>query len=241
MPAPVTFLDILSDSLTYIGQLGIGRSVSPEQAQQALRKANRMLAKWSLKKLLIPVITVRPFTLSASVQDYTVGPTGATFTGTRPVYVESGIATIPGTNMQNPMSVLDKTQWDAIPDAGMICGLNGVPAMVWVEYTFPNLAFHVSAIPSTAVDIRLGTWELLQQFAAVTEEVNLPPGYEEALVYNLAAELAGDYDQPVTQDLGQLAADSLATLSTNNAQRLRGALGDGQTLVSPNTGIPPTG
>lgn len=236
---PTTFLDILSDSLSSIGQLGIGQSVNAEQAQQALRKGNRMLAKWSLKKLLIYVVTTRPFNLSAGVQDYTVGPTGATFAGTRPVFVESGIAITPGSTMQNSLNILDKSQWDALQDSGVISGMNGTPASVWPEYTYPNLAFHVTPIPSTGVLIKLGTWEILQQFAAISDVLNMPPGYEEAIVYNLAVELCPDYDLPVSQALAELAADALNTIQTNNAQKLRGALGESQTLQSANVGLPP--
>lgn len=236
----VTLLDVITDSITYIGQAGIGRSISPEQAQQALRKANRMLQKWSLQKLMLYFITVRAFLLSANVQDYTVGPTGVPFGAvTRPVFVESGIAAVPNSSMQNPLNILDKTQWDALPDSGVVCGPNGTPASVWPEYTYPNLAFHVSPIPSTAVTIRLGTWEILQQFVAITDVLNLPPGYEEALMYNLAVEISGDYDQPVTSDLAALAADALNTIKTNNGQKLRGALGETQTLISPSVGLPP--
>ncbi len=234
-----TLLDIISDALSDIGQLGIGQSVSPEQSQQGLRKANRMLQKWSNQKLMVYLVTQRPFALSATVQDYTVGPTGATFTGTRPVFVESGVANVPGSSMQNPMNILDKTQWDALPDSGVVCGPNGAPASVWPEYTLPNLTFHVTPIPSTVVNIRLGVWELLQQFATLFDELALPPGYEEALEYNLAIELAPDYDQPVTPELAQLAADSLNTIKTVNGQKLRGALGESQTLQSPNVGLPP--
>jgi len=233
-----TLLDVITDALTSIGQLGIGQTASPEMAQQAFRKANRMLQKWSLQKLLLYVVTTRPFALAATVQDYTVGPTG-TFVGTRPVFVESGVAIVPGSTMQNPMNILTKEQWDALPDSGVICGLNGTPASVWPEYTNPNLTFHVTPIPSTIVNIRLGTWELLQQFASIFDELALPPGYEEALMYNLAVELAPDYDMPVSSDIAQLAADGLNTIKTNNAQKLRGALGESQILSSPNVGIPP--
>lgn len=234
-----TLLDLITDSISYIGQAGIGQSIAPEQAQQALRKANRMLQTWSIQKLVEYVVTVRTFLLSTGVQDYTVGPTGATFTGTRPVFVESGLALIPGTSMQNPMNMLDKTQWDALPDSGVVCGTNGAPSNLWPEYTYPNLSFHVSPIPSTPTTIKLGTWELLQQFSAITDVVNLPPAYEKAIMYNLAVEIAGDYDAPVSPDLAALAADSLNSIKTNNAQKLRGALGETQNLSSPNVGLPP--
>jgi hypothetical protein len=223
-----------------IGQVGDGQSLNSSQSQLAMRLANRMLQKWSNQKLMLYLITQRPFSLAANVQDYGVGPTGNPFTGqTRPVFVESGVATVPGSTVQRAMNILDKTQWDALPDLGVKAGTNGVPQSVWVEYTYPNLTFHVTPIPSTIVAIRLGSWELLQQFATLFDVVTLPPGYEEIVVQNLAIELADYFDQPVSQTLAQLAADGLNTIKTTNGQKLRGAFGEGQTLSSPNTGLPP--
>lgn len=235
---PSTLLDIIQDSLQYIGQVGTGQNVSPEQSQLGLRKANRMLQKWSVKKLLIYVVTTRPITLAPGTQSYTMGPTGVSV-GTRPVFVESGIALTPGSSMSDPLNILDKSQWDALPDTGVTCGVNGAPASVYVEYGYPNLTLYFTPIPSAVTQVRLGTWELLQQFVGVNDVLALPPGYEEAITYNLSVELAGDYDQPVTPDLAQLAADALNAIQTNNAQKLRGGLSDTQTLVSPNVGIPP--
>lgn len=237
-----TFLDLASDALQSIGQVGIGQSLSPEQTQQTLRVANRMLAEWSIQRLMLYYVATRQFALSAGVQDYTIGPAGATFLGSRPVYVEAGQARIPGTSMMNPFNMLTKSEWDAIPDLGVICGTNGVPSNLWPDYTYPNLTFHVSPIPSTAVTISLATWEILQQFVNIFDSIVLPPGYETALTKNLAVEMANYYDMPVSDSLGQLAAKSLVDIQANNAQKLGGSLGESQNLVSPNVGNPvPTG
>lgn len=237
-----TFLDLATDSLTAIGQLGTGQSVSSEQSAQALRVANRMIGKWSIQRLMLYLVTTRPFNLSANVQDYTIGPTGVPVAGARPTFVESAQCTIPGTSMQNTMSVLKKSQWDAIPDLGARTSANGIPDKFWPEYTYPNLAIHVHPIPQATVAIKLGTWERLQLFATIFDTVTFPDGYEEAIVANLAMELCPYYDMPVSSDLQALAADGLLKIQGINAQTLTGALDEAQTLNSPNTGTPlPTG
>jgi hypothetical protein len=233
----VTLLDIISDSLRKIGQLGIGQSLNSSQSQQALRTANRMLQKWSLQRLMLYVVATRTCVLTNGTQDYTIGPTGATFIGSRPVIIEAGQALIPGTSMQNPLNILSKAQWDALPDRGTVCGVNGVPSNIWPEYTYPNLAFHVSPIPSTLstgpVTFKLGVWEVLQQFATIFTELALPEGYEDALVWNLAMQLAPDYDVQPSQMVIDNAVDSLVQVQKNNAIKLSGALGESQTLSSP--------
>ena len=86
--------------------------------------------------------------------------------------------------------------------------------------------------------IKLGTWELLQQFA-VTDILSFPPGYEEAITTMLAIELAPYYDMAVSQALSDLGADAVSTIQRVNGQGLGGAFGESETLQAPNVGIPP--
>ena len=237
-----TFLDLASDALTSIGQVGMGQSVSAEQAGQALRVCNRMMQKWSQKRLMLYTIATRPFVLSIGKQDYTVGPAAADFIGARPIFVEAAQASPLGTLVDTPVNILDKIKWGAIRDKGAVTSLAGVPSDVWPEYTFPNLTFHVWPIPSATPTLKLGTWELLQQFATVFDTVSLPNGYEEAIVQNLAMELCPYYDMPVSSEMAQLAADALVTIQAINAQGLGGALGESRLLTSANLDLPvPTG
>lgn len=231
-----TFLDCATDAHAYIGQLGIGQSLSPEQAALALRVGNRMLGKWSTQRLYLFNIGTRTYTLTVGTQDYTVGPTGG-FVAARPVLVESARMVIVGSQTELAMSVLDKPEWDAIVDKGTICGPNGVPNKIWPEYTYPNLSFHVLPIPSNAATIKLGAWDQLQQFATIFDQLAFPPGYEDAFTWNLARALCPSYDMPTT-GVDEEAADGLIKIQQINAQSLGGSLSADQTLKSPNVGQP---
>ena len=236
-----TALDIFTDALTSIGQAGQGQSISPEMSQQALRVCNRMIAKWSIQRLMLYYITTRTFSLTAGTQDYTLGPSASgagSFVGTRPDFVESCYATLPGGSFKGEMSVLDRPKWGAIQDLGATTSANGVPQSIYPEYTFPNLAFHVWPIPANNCSVTLGTWEQLQQFLTIFDTVSLPPGYEEAITLNLALELAPYYDQPVQSFMATLAADALVKIQTVNAQSIGGALGASQLLNSPSLDNP---
>ena len=233
-----TFLDIATDALTEIGQVGMGQSVSAEQAAQAQRVANRMLQKWSIQRLMLYLIASRPFNLKVNQQDYSLGPTGADFVGARPILIEAAQSTPLNSTLYLPMNILDTPKWGAIRDKGATCSLTGVPSDLWPEYTFPNLTFHVWPIPSAIVTVYLKTWEMLQQFATLFDQLSLPPGYEPAIVQNLAMELAPYYDMPVSAGLAQLAADGLIQIQKINAQSLGGSLGESRTLATPNLDTP---
>jgi len=236
-----TFLDLATDAMTAIGQLGVGQTISPEEAQQAMRVGNRMLAKWSLDRLMLFVINTRPFTMTIGLQDYTLGPTGVPFVGVRPVYVEAAQAVVLGSTMELPMNMLTKIQWGAIRDKGVTTSGGGTPGVssdIWIEYTYPNLALHLWPVPGNPFVLKLGTWEELQQFATIFDVVNFPPGYEDPIVDNLAMELAKYFDMPVSQDLAGVAADGLLKIKGLNIKNLGGAFGEARTLQSPNLDQP---
>lgn len=232
------FIDIATDALTAIGQLGTGQSVSPEQAEQALRQGNRLLGKWSVQRLMLYVVNSRSYNLSATTQDYTIGPTGSIGgVATRPTFVESGQLALPGSAQNVPLSILDKPKWDAIGDRGATCSANGLPQSVYVEYSFPNIGLHFWPIPNNAAGLTLGCWEQLTQIATIYDDITWPPGYEDAFMWNLALALCPFYDWPVGE-VAPLAAEGLIRVQQINAQGMGGALDETQTLKSPNTGQP---
>jgi hypothetical protein len=239
-------LDLITDSWAKIGQLGIGQSLSPEQAQQGFRESNRMVGNWSVRRLMLYTINKRPFVLTGGVQDYTVGPTGG-FAQPRPTFVEGAQAIIPGTLNEVPMNLLDVVKWGAIRDKGATCSALGTPSDIWPEYSYPNMGFHVWPIPAIAVNINLRTWEQLQQFATVFDVFTFPVGYEEPFTDNLAIRLAPYSEKPIPPDLAQSAAQGLIDIQAINAQSIGGAIGDSRLLQAPNldrpipSGGPPQG
>jgi len=240
-----SLLDLISDSLTEIGQLGVGQTISPEQGQQGLRFIQRIIGKLSIRRVMLYTITQRPFTLTANLRDYTLGPTGTLGVGvqTRPVFVEEVRVAGVGSLQDSPLSIVDPVGWAGIRDKGATNSALGLPQLVWPEYTVPNIGLHFWPIPSAAITATLGTWELLQNFVTLFDNIVLPPGYEGLLQQILAIEWASFFDMPITQGMSQLAADAILAIQGINTQGLGGAFGEAQRLEnSPNLAAPkPTG
>jgi hypothetical protein len=231
------FMDIATDAMTAIGQLGVGQTISPEQATQAQRVANRMLSKWSLKRLYLydtPRITLA---LTAGQQSYTLGPTGV-FAQTRPTFIQAAQVALPGSQGTSPLSILDAGAWGGIRDKGALCSANGLPQDLWPEYSYPNITLWFWTIPNNAAQLFLEVWQQLQTFATLYDTLSFPPGYEEAIMWNLAMELCSFFDMPISPSVGMLAQDGLATIQAFNAQGLGLAAGESVKLDPPNKGIP---
>lgn len=234
MPAS-TFLDVMTGSLTAIGQLGFGQTASAEDQALFLRLVNLLLSKISTTRLMLFNVATREYTLTPSVADYTVGPSGATFTAARPTFIESAQVQQVNGGPWMPLSVLDKPKWDAIRTKDAIAS---VCNDLWPEYTYPNLTFHVNPAPSGAPKVRLGAWEPLTPFASVFDPVSFPQAYEEYLESTLAIMGAPYYDQPVPQGLRDRQAAAELAVMKINAQGMGGSLGEAQTLTGPNLGSP---
>lgn len=237
--AASTVLDLLTASLTYIGQLGAGQTMNAEDQANGFRHLNLLMGKYSAKRLLIPYVATRSYVLSPSIADYTIGPTGATFTAPRPTFIESGGVYVLGTSVRLPLNILDKPQWDAIVNRNAIAD---VPESVYPEYTFPNIGIHVNPKPAGAVTLELGAWEQLPRFTTYFDPITLPEEYEEFLEASLAIVWAPDYDQPISGDMRARQADAQQAVMEKNAQGIGGSLSAAQKMISPNVGQPiPTG
>jgi hypothetical protein len=56
----------------------------------------------------------------------------------------------------------------------------------------------------------------LTEIATLDTEVSFPPGYYEALKYNLAIRLSDDFGRPLTESIVSIASESKASLKRNN-------------------------
>ena len=89
--------DLIADALTVIGEISRQQSLSPEDLSKGLRITNALLDSWSTERLMLFGVVKLQCRLIPNQQDYTIGPSGATFTNQRPVIIQSA-QIILGTN-----------------------------------------------------------------------------------------------------------------------------------------------
>jgi hypothetical protein len=91
------------------------------------------------------------------------------------------------------------------------------PTAVYLNSDFPLASLFFFPNPSQAGALHLWTDSLFSAFATVNTVVNLPQGYVRALKWNLALELAPEYNKTITPALAMAARDSKAVLKALNA------------------------
>ena len=151
---------------------------------------NDLLASLQTESLAIYSIREDIFTLTINVQSYTIGPSGATFTALRPMFIKDANLILQQQTpvVRSPLEILrDSSQWASIQVRAIP---NSLPSKLYYNPTVPNGTINLWPGPLLAYQLELFTWSQLAAFADLTTDYSLPPGYESTLTYGLAVALA---------------------------------------------------
>lgn len=212
-------LDLISSSMRVIGALASGEAPTSAEATDALAVLNDMMNSWTADRLMVFTITINEFTLIAGQQVYTMG-LGGDFNVVRPARIDRvSIVSLsnPAQPLELPISYYTDWDWQLTPVKVIQSSL---PQAVYDDGAFPLRNISYWPIPSIAANTRIYGWTALNQFPDLVTDLTFPPGYAEALRYNLAmrliAEMPGNYNPLMAQVAGGLAVDSLARVKSMN-------------------------
>ena len=212
-------LDLISSSMRLIGALASGETPTGAEAADALNVLNAMLDSWAADRLMVFTITIDEFPLVPSQQVYTYG-IGGNFNAQRPARIDRmSIVSLtnPSQPLELPIDYLTDLDWQQYPVKNIQTTL---PQAVYDDQAFPlrNLSFW--PIPTVVVNTRIYHWTQLTQYTSLVTDNNYPPGYSEALRYNLAvrlmAEMPGGFDPVMSAVTQPLAMESLARVKSMN-------------------------
>ena len=209
-----TSLDLIKRSLRLLGVYGSGESIPSDEASDAQIAMNAMLEDWRNEKLMAYAMRDESLTMVNGQGTYTLGPTGDLVT-TRPVKIDN--AYIRDASTDYPVEIVSRDQWDGIPDK---TNDSDIVQHLLFEGTMPDATIQVWPVPTTANVLHLRTWLPLAT-VALTDTITLPPGYENAITYNLATYLAPEYGIDAKPSVMQVASRSLAGIKRINQREIR--------------------
>ena len=201
-----------------IGAIASTETPSADEQADALRILNRMLSTWSNDSLMIAAAATREtFPLVSGKQVYTLGPTGDLVTP-RPTEVQFISIGQPGSpSFETPVELINARQWSDILVKGTT---STFPTQAFVEYTNPNLTISVWPIPQLNYLIEVTSLKPLAQFVSVNDTVSLPPGYEDAIVYNLAVRLTPMYSKQLDPVVNEIAIGAKEKIERQNISEI---------------------
>lgn len=208
-----TAATLINRALRLILVMPSGESPTAQETTDALTALNAMLESWNNDRLLAAYCMVdNSLTMVINTQTYTVGVSG-NLNITRPIKFEDAYMT--QSSVDSPVKLIDQDLWDVISfktsTSSLVTKAFYNPTMTTSQGTLK-----VWPVPSAANVLHLITRISLADFAASTDTVTLPPGYERAITYNLAVEMAPEFNKPVPQIVMQTAIQSLAMIKRTN-------------------------
>jgi len=210
--------DLITFCLRASGINGVGQTPSAEDSNTGLELLAMLVAQWQRKRWLVPSLIDLPIT-STGAQSYTIGPVRPTMlhaayarllpAGSNPLDVSLGI--IESREDYSQITLKSLSTW---------------PAVAFLDTAWPTGRVYVWPIPPA------GQFELhfifpaaLPTYTALTDPIDLPPEYREALLWSLCVRLQMTYGLPARPDHVAAMHQAVSVVSGANTQ-----IG---TLVSP--------
>jgi len=211
-----TAVDLINLALKQANVLGVGQTASAEDLNDAFALLNMMLAQWQRRRYLIPHLVHYSWQADGS-QSYALGPGGVI--DVRPSRIEScffrQILTQAPFQVDYPLEIIEaREDYDRIG----IKELASFPQYAFYDSAYPAGNLYVWPIPDGIYEIHISVMDQLVKFDDPYTDIDLPPEYQEAIMYALTMRLYPMYGLPVNPVVQGLARVSINIIEAANAQ-----------------------
>lgn len=212
-----TPIELINLALKQSGVLGVGQTASAEDTQDAFKMMNMMLAQWQTNRFLVYHLVTNSLPCTGQ-QSYTVG-IGGDFNIARPDRISSAYVQLTAQSAPNkvdyPLTILSaREDYNRIA----VKQQGSMPTALFYDSGYPLGNLYPWSVPDTQYTLFITTYAQLQSFATVSDVINMPPQYEEAIMWNLAGRLRPMYGLEPEQTIVALARAALNTLAGSNTQ-----------------------
>lgn len=201
-----TLQDIITKSFRKVGILTLNETPTADMANDAVDAINDMLASWEAEhSLLCYARSWETFTLTGGQKSYTMG-SGGNFNTVRPAAIIASYVTIGNADLAVKV-ISDEVYNQNIP----VKSVQGTPKWLVYDNAYPLCNIKIYPTAAGAYPLFLLTEKPLGSYA-LTDTVDLPPGWERAIVFNGAIEIAGEYGQQIPESVAAVAIMSKGAL-----------------------------
>lgn len=224
------FVDLAKKVLRTVGVYGKGQPLNATDVRVVFDLANEMLDAWAAQRLTVFQTLRRVHTLVANkggISDpYTIG-LGGDIDIQRPGWIPNANLIVKTTNpyFEIPLTVLKDDEYDAIAIKDMASALatalyfNGKFDTSGPDTGLGDLYLYPVPNGGQPLDLALYIPTPLRGFADIdTTEYTFPPGYEQALHYQLVQRAAGDFQRELSAEVQTLIRDTFKVIADQNAQ-----------------------
>lgn len=200
-----TALDLIKDAAAEIGEYASDTELSDADAQICLRRFQRMLDSWANEKLVVHSISEESFSTVASTTRYT----SASLSSGRPVKIESMF--LRDDSVDTPIALIPREVYESFSTKSQ----TGMPEYCYVNPAM-TLTMDLYPTPDEVYTVYVRSRRVLASGLALATTVSLPPGYELAIVSNLAIAIAPLFGSSAKPETVELAKASKAAIKLTN-------------------------
>lgn len=209
---------LIEDALEEIGVGNPGDPISAPDMSLGLRVLDRMLNAWAADATTLAITNRVTATLTAGTSQRTIGPTGNIVTQ-RPVYIDAVNYLIPGATppVEVPMGAMTDQQFEALSIKSLSSSL---PMLFYYQtsVTSDNGTMIFWPVVNQSVDIALYLPAAVAEPSTLATVLTVPPGYQDAIHYDLAYRLCGPFGRPIPDGLPQLRQNALMVMKRPNQE-----------------------
>jgi hypothetical protein len=217
-----TAYDLIRSALRLVGVYATGEALQIDDATDSLVVLNDLIDSWNAARLTIFTTKSEDFPLIGGQQTYTMGP-GGDFDTARPARIDAMSAILlfaPDNPVEVPIDMYSVDEWQLKVPVKATTGT--FPQICYDTGDYPLRSLNFWPIPNTTLNlVRIYSWAALAEPAALNTPIAFPPGYQRALRFNLAVDLAAEFGvanlPPV---VAQVAIESKAVIKTMNVPDL---------------------
>lgn len=195
-----TARDIVEAAARKIHVMGRGQTLSADEAKSGFEALNDMLATWSIEGGYVVSDVDETFSLT-NATSFTIG-TGGDFDTEVPYDINTVFISAGGIDYYLRRIGQQEYAQIALKNTGAI------PDVYYFNYGYPIATITLYPVATPLYTITINSYKRITEFTNLTSDINLPPEYRRALIYNLAVELAPDYEKEPSPTVMRLAAES---------------------------------
>lgn len=205
---------IIESALQKLGMLNVGETANTDDANLCLTRLNSLVDAWENDNLYSYTTVDTIFTLPANTTSRTIGASQQ-INVTRPVKILPGCFSRLD-SIDYPLTPVTEAEYNSIALKSTYS--TTAPAVCFYDGGVPTGNVYFWPPPAEAVEVHLITPEAGGAAASLLTNFVFPPGYQRALEYNLAVEVAPDFNVEPSKFVVAAAANSIRMLRRTNSR-----------------------
>ena len=211
----LTLSDMVYASLRVLHAVAPGQVLSANEMEDAVQAYTLMMAEWMASGFTLTCSVQDTLTLTANRQSYRIGDglTAPDFNTARPNEIVDNAYMRDAGGVDYPVALIGDDQWQDVIYKSTV----GTPYWLHFRPAYPYGTMDFFPKPDYAYILFMNSLKEMDQITDPTTALSIPGYYLNAIKFNLALNLAPEYEKEPTPFLQKRAKEALAVVERQNA------------------------